>query len=136
RIARVARLKLRLTAEIRHPKAVPVRSHSANYAVHDRMVPMNVRLRILCGDSRPRLSGGAKLRCFDRPKPQRIHHGDGPRAHGENIAQNPAHSCGRPLKGLDKRWMIMRLNLERARPAVPNIDDPRVLSRPLHHPPA
>ncbi len=72
----------------------------------------------------------------NRAEAQRVHHRHRPRAHGENVAQDSAHTGGRALKGLDKRWMIVRLDLEGAGPAVADIDDARVLSRPLHHQPA
>ena len=42
RIAGVARLKLRLAAQVRHAKAVPVRSDPADHAFQDGMILMNV----------------------------------------------------------------------------------------------
>src|SRR6202008_3738948 len=107
-----------------------------DHALHNRVVLMNLGLR---RDSRPRLSSRAKLgkifarsvRTLDRPEAQRIHHGHGPRPHGENIAQNSPHPGGRALKRLDERRMIMRLDLERTCPAVTNVDDARILPWPL-----
>ena len=72
----------------------------------------------------------------NRPKAQRIHHRHRPRAHGENIAQDSAHSGGRALKRLDERRMIVGLDLESAGPAIADVDDARILTRPLHHEPA
>src|SRR6266849_704541 len=69
----------------------------------------------------------------DRPKPQRIHHRYGPRAHGENVTQNAADARSRTLKRLNKRRMIVRLDLERARPAVADVNNAGILARPLHH---
>ena len=40
---------------------------------------------------------------------------------------------GRALKRLNKRRVIMRLDLERTGPAVTDVDDARILARPLHH---
>ena len=69
----------------------------------------------------------------DRPKAQRIHHRDRPRAHGENVAQNSADAGGRALKRLDERRMIVRFDLESAGPAVADVDDAGVLARALQH---
>ena len=46
RIARIARLKLSLAAEIRNAKAIPIRSHATNHALKHRMILMNLSL---CG---------------------------------------------------------------------------------------
>ena len=69
----------------------------------------------------------------DRPKAQRIHHRDRPRAHGENVAQDSAHAGGCALKRLDERRMIVRLDFESAGPAVADIDDAGILAGPLQH---
>src|SRR5208283_470205 len=63
RIARVARLKLNLATEVRHTKAISVRSDAANHAFHNGMVLVNLSLgwRCLRRDSRPRLSSRAQL---------------------------------------------------------------------------
>ena len=145
RIARVTRLKFRLPTKIRYTETVAVRSNTANHPFKNRVVLVNLALRgnslcgkSFCGDSRPRLSVRAKPGSLRRnwSKPERIHHRHGPRPHGENVPQDPPHSRGRALKGLNKRRVIMRLNLERASPAISNVDDPRILSRPLHNQPA
>ena len=81
----------------------------------------------LRGDSRPRLSG------CDWSKPERIHHRNRPRSHGEYVTQNPAHSGRCPLEGLDERRVIVGFDLEGASPAVSDIDNARVLSRTLQH---
>ena len=62
-----------------------------------------------------------------------IHHRDGPRAHGEDVAQNPAHAGGRALKRLDETGVVVRFDLERDRQAVADVDDAGVLARPLQH---
>src|SRR5580658_1460361 len=70
---------------------------------------------------------------LDRPEPQRVHHRHRPRAHGEDVTQNSADARGCALKRLDERWVIVRLDLESAGPAVADVDDPGVLARPLQH---
>src|SRR5882672_8344417 len=92
-----------------------------------------ILVEFLRSDSRPRLPRRAQLGSTYRPEPQRVHHRHRPRAHRENIAQNAAHSRSRALKRLNKGRMIMRLDLERAAPTVPDIDDAGILSRPLEH---
>ena len=68
----------------------------------------------------------------NRPKAQRIHHRQRPRAHGEDVAQNPAHAGGRALEGLDVAGVVVALDLEGAGPAVAHVDDAGILARPLH----
>src|SRR5579859_332462 len=80
---------------------------------------------------------GLTAECFFYwPKAQRIHDGQRTRAHGKDIAQNPADAGGGALERLDERRMIVRLDLESAHPAIANVDNPGVFSRPLHHQPA
>src|SRR6516164_6411763 len=110
----------------------------ADHSVHDRMVAMYLSLRrdrrLPCPvRAKPDSRGGCRSASDNRSKPQGIHDRDRPRAHSENVTQNAAHTGRRALKRLDKRRMVMRLDLEGARPPVPNIDDPGVLSRPLQH---
>src|SRR5664280_197966 len=69
----------------------------------------------------------------DGTKAQRIHDGDGTRAHGEDVAQNAAHAGCSPLKRLDERRMVVRLDFEGAGPAIAYVDDAGVLSRTLYH---
>src|SRR5947207_9428487 len=66
-------------------------------------------------------------------KTQRIHHRQRTRAHGKDVAKNASDARCSALKWLDKRWMIVRFDLESTRPAIANIDDSGVFSRPLHH---
>src|SRR5579863_3857793 len=77
-------------------------------------------------------------RCWrdNRPESQRIHYRDRPRSHGENVAQNSAHPSSCSLEWLDEGGMIVRFDFEGASPSVANVDDARVLARPLHHQPA
>ncbi len=70
---------------------------------------------------------------FDGAEAQGVHDGQRPRAHGKDVAQDSPHARRSTLKRLDKRWVIVRLDLEGTSPAVADIDDPGILSRPLHH---
>ena len=69
----------------------------------------------------------------DRAEPQRVHHCYRSRAHGEDVAQDSAHAGGCALKRFDERWVIVRLDLESAGPAVADVDDAGVLAGPLQH---
>ena len=68
----------------------------------------------------------------DGAEAQRIHHRDRPRAHSEDVAQDSADAGGRALERLDERRVVVRFDLERAGPAVADVDDAGVLSRALH----
>ncbi len=67
-----------------------------------------------------------------RAEAQRIHHRDGTRAHGEDVAQDAAHAGGRALKRFDVARVIVRLDLERDHPAAADTDDAGVFARSLH----
>ena len=68
-----------------------------------------------------------------RAETQRVHDRDGPRAHGEDVAQNAADAGGRALKRLDETGMVVRFDLERDRVAVADVDDAGVFARALQH---
>ena len=62
-------------------------------------------------------------------EPQRVEHRDRPRAEREDVAQDPADPrCG-ALERLDRARVVVRLDLERDRPAVADRDRPGVLAR-------
>ncbi len=69
----------------------------------------------------------------DASEAQRIEHGDGPRAHGEDVAQDAAHAGGRALKRLDVAGMIVRFHLEDGGEAVANVHHAGVFAGPLQH---
>ena len=77
------------------------------------------------------------VRRFGRPgygtEPERIHHGDGTRAHRENVAQDSADAGGRALKRLDVARVVVRLDLESDHPTAADADDAGIFARPLHH---
>ena len=120
RIGRVAGFKLRLPAHVGHAEAVAVAGDAAHHAFQDGVIAVNDLARN--AGSLDNLS-----------EAQRIHHRYRARAHGEDVAQDSAHARGGALEGLNVRGMIVRLNLEGAGPALADVDDARVLSRPLHH---
>ena len=74
-----------------------------------------------------------RLRVVQAAEAQRIEHRDGPRAHGEDVAQNAAHARGRALKRLDEAGVVVRFDLERDHVTAADIHDAGVLSGPLHH---
>ncbi len=95
RIAGIARLELHLAAKVRDAETVAVRSDARNHALHNRMVLVDFGL----------CSAGGRARVFrslNRPKPQRVHNRNWPRAHGENIAQNSTDAGRRSLKRFNK----------------------------------
>ena len=65
---------------------------------------------------------------------KRVEIGDGPRAHGEDIAQDAADARCRALIGLDERGMVMALHLEDRGQPFADIDDTGVLARAADHP--
>jgi hypothetical protein len=64
---------------------------------------------------------------------QRVHRRDGPRAHGEDVAQDAAHAGRRALVRLDIGRVVVALHLEDHRLAVADIDHAGVLARSLDH---
>ena len=65
---------------------------------------------------------------------QRIHHRNGARAHGEDVAHDAAHAGRCTLIGLDERRMVMAFHLEDDGVAVADVDDAGILARALQHP--
>ena len=62
---------------------------------------------------------------------QRVHGGDGARAHGEDVAQDAADAGGRALIGLDEGGMVVAFHLEDDGIAVADVDDAGILARAL-----
>ena len=58
---------------------------------------------------------------------------DRPRAHGDDVAEDPADAGGRALERLDGGRMVVALDLERDGLAFAEVDDAGVLARPLEH---
>src|SRR6185437_12499417 len=60
-------------------------------------------------------------------------HGDRPRTHREHVAENPADTGRGALIRLDRRGMVVRLDLEGDGKSVADGYDAGVLTRPLQH---
>ena len=65
---------------------------------------------------------------------ERIEHGDRPGAHREDVAQDPADAGRGTLVRLHRRRVVVRLDLERDREAVPDRDDTGILAGPRDDP--
>ena len=108
----VAGVEAGLAADRRDPHAVAVGADAAHHAVDQR----------------------AHARRVDLAERQRVHAGDRPRAHGEDVAQDPADAGRGALERLDEARVVVALHLEDRHPAVPDVDHAGVLARPLQHP--
>ena len=83
--------------------------------------------------SRMRRLRAPVVRIVEAAEAQRIQHGDGARAHGEDVAQNAADAGGRALERLDEAGVVVRFDLEGDDVAAADIDDAGVLAGALHH---
>ena len=88
--------------------------------------PTRVAVRADAGD-------GAVERVIRRAEAQPVEERDRPRAHRDDVAQDAADARRRALERLDGRRMVVRLDLERDRLALAEVDHARVLARPLKH---
>ena len=109
RIAAVAAFENALAAHRGHAEAVPVMRDAGHHAFHHAAVAGRI----------------------ERAEAEGVQHRDGPRAHGEDVAQNSAHAGGRALKRFDEAGMVVRLDLEGDGPAAAYVDDACVLARAL-----
>ena len=66
-------------------------------------------------------------------EPQAVEDRDRPGSHGDDVAQDPAHTRRRPLERLDRGWMVVGLDLERHRLAFAEIDDAGILTGALQY---
>ena len=64
----------------------------------------------------------------DGAEPQLVHDRDRARAHRDDVAHDAADARGRALVRLDVGRVVVRLDLERHRPAVADVHDARVLA--------
>jgi len=64
---------------------------------------------------------------------ERVHRGDGARAHGEDVAQDASHAGGGPLVGLNIRGVVVAFHLEDDGLAVADIHDARVFAGAADH---
>ena len=125
RVERIALLEVDLSADCWNAESVPVIPESLDDPSHDPPVPRD-------GGGRGRLARRVDLCVADRPEAQAVERGDGPGSHREDVAQNSPDAGRRSLVGLDEGGMVVRFDLEGGAPAVADLDDAGVLSRPLH----
>ncbi len=62
-------------------------------------------------------------------EPEAVEERDRPRAHRDDVAQDPAHAGRRPLERLDRRRVVVALDLERDGEPVAEVEHARVLAR-------
>ena len=67
------------------------------------------------------------LRVLEVPEAKAVQLGNGPGAHGEDVAVDAAHSGGRALVGLQRAGVVVTLDFERAPDAIADVDDAGVL---------
>ena len=120
RIAGVAGLEGDFAADRGHAEAIAVKSDAAHDAVEQAAIARDD-------------FGRVAMRRRDGAEAQRIEHGDGPRAHGEDVAQNSADAGGRALEGLDVAGVIVRFHLEDGGEAVADVDHAGIFARALQH---
>src|SRR6266404_2936244 len=119
RILRITRLEANFAADGGNAETISVVGDAANHAIEDAAVLRGfLRTRILARG--------------DLAETQRVQHGDGPRAHGENVAKNTPDSRGCALKRFHVTRMIVRFDLERGDEAVSDVHDAGVFAGALH----
>ena len=64
---------------------------------------------------------------------QAVEEGDRPRAHRDDVAQDPANTRRRALEGLDRRGVIVALDLECDGEPVAEVEHAGVLARTLQN---
>ena len=106
-VLRVAGVEGQLPADGRHPDRVAVARDPAHHAL-----------------DQPALAG-----VVGRSEEERVHDGERPGPHGEDVAQDAAHPRGRALVGLDRRGVVVALDPDGHGDAVPGVDHPGVLAR-------
>ena len=109
RVAVVALLKNALPADGGDAETVSVMRNAADYAFEDSAV----------------------AGVIGRAEAERIHHGDGAGAHGENVAQDAADAGGRALERLNETGVIVGFDLEGDGVALADVDDAGVFSGAL-----
>ena len=107
RVAAVTGREAELAAHGRHPHRIAIAGDAPDDAVEDPTAPG----------------------VLERAHEERVHEGDGPGAHGEDVTQDPTDPCGRPLLRLDRRRMVVALDPHGDRDAVADVDDAGVLAR-------
>jgi len=101
----VHRIEVDLPTHNRHAEAVAVVADAA-----DDTVEQPLRLGVL-----------------EVPEAEGVELGNGPGAHGEDVAVDAAHAGGRSLVGLERTGVVVALDLESTPDAVADVDDAGVL---------
>jgi hypothetical protein len=73
------------------------------------------------------------LRIVERSEAKRVHDGDRPRAHREDVAKDSADAGRCALERFDEAGVVVRLDLERDRIPMTDIDDAGIFARPHQH---
>src|SRR5262249_43030304 len=77
-------------------------------------------------------AGDRPLELMIRPaEPEAVEERDRPRSHRDDVTQDPADPGRPPLDRLTAGWMVGRLDLERDRDTVAEVEDACVLARAL-----
>ena len=71
--------------------------------------------------------------CPGSAKRKPVEQRDRARAHRDDVAEDPPDSRRGALKGLHRRGVVVALDLERNGEPVSEVEDARVLARPLQH---
>ena len=74
------------------------------------------------------------LRMVGVAEPEGVEVGDGPGAHGEDIAQDAADAGRRALVGFDEGRVVVAFHLEDGHKAVADVDDAGIFTRSADHP--
>ena len=111
-VAVVCGVEIGLARDCRHPDAIAVAADPGDNAL-DQMLHLGM---------------------LGTPEAQCIGVGDGPRAHGEDIAQDAANPGRRALIGFDVAGVVVALHLEDGSLPIADIDHARVLAGAADHP--
>ena len=101
----IHRVEVDLPAHDRHAEAVAVVADAADDAVEQPL----------------------RLGVLEVSEAEGVELGNGPGAHGEDVAVDAAHAGRRPLVGLERAGVVVALDLEGAPDAVADVDDAGVL---------
>src|SRR5256885_4536844 len=104
RVVRVAVLEVDLAADRRDADAVAVGADARDHALE------------------------VAARLPQRPEPPRVEEGDGTRAHGDDVTNDPADAGGDALGRLAPRRVVVGLDLLDPRPALPGAPRGRALA--------
>ncbi len=111
-IALVPPVEHDFAADVRDPDAIAIIPHTAHDAAEE--VPHSTAVEVA--------------------EAERVEHRNRSSAHGENVAQDPSHAGRGALVGLDRRRVVVRLDLEGERVPIADVDHPGVLAGALDHP--